>query len=48
LLAPFGWWVFPLPPPRCMEGGRWVEVMRVVQPTESEWNATFYFHAPGR
>ena len=47
-LAPFGWWVFPMPPPRCIEGNQWIEVTRVVQPSESDWNATFYFHAPGR
>ena len=46
-LAPFGWWVFPRQHPRCLGRRSWVEVIRIVQPTEAEFNATFYFHAPG-
>lgn len=46
-LAPFGWWLYPRAHPECLEAHRWIEVIRVAQPTETDSESTFYFHAPG-
>ena len=42
-LAPWGFWAGPFTDaPQCLAGYSWVEVMRVLQPAETDYRSTFY------
>ena len=42
-LAPWGFWAGPFgDAPRCVSSHSWVEVMRVLQPAETDYRSTFY------
>jgi len=47
-LSPWGWWAGPfLDAPQCLPSHSWVEVMRVLQPAETDYRSLFYYYAPG-
>ena len=46
-LAPYGFWLYPRPLPRCLANNTWVEVMRIREPYEGQRPLTWYYHAPG-
>lgn len=46
-LAPFGFWLYPRPVPKCLANETWVEVIRRREAYEGDNPFAWYYHAPG-